>query len=357
VHGAKKRQDDEKKKNKMILVTGGTGLVGSHLLLSLVSKGLHVKALKRKNSDIEGVRKLFRWYSLREEELPGKIEWVEGDILDYYSLEAILKDVEIIYHCAAVISFDRRYRSNVIHNNVDGTENLVNAALECGVQRFCHVSSVAALGNNSDGSPVTEESSWIPSGKNSGYSESKFYSEAEVWRGIEEGMDAVIVHPSIIIGPGNWSNGSCRFFPTIYRGLRFYTSGETGYVDVRDVADAIVMLTEEENFNKAKNQKYLLSAENLGYKEFFTMIADALQKPGPSRRATGFMLQTASKAASFWSLFSGKDPTISQETISAAIRKNRYDGSKITKQFDFRYRTVEQAVRHTAACFLGEINH
>jgi dihydroflavonol-4-reductase len=341
----------------MILVTGGTGLVGSHLLLSLVSKGYRVKALKRKTSDIEGVRRVFRWYSSREEDLLGKIEWVEGDILDYYSLKDILKEVDIIYHCAAVISFDRRQRSNVIHNNVDGTENLINAALECGVKRFCHVSSVAALGKNRDGSPVTEDSGWIPSNKNSGYSESKFYSEAEVWRGIEEGLDAIIVNPSIVIGPGNWSNGSCRFFPTIYKGLRFYTSGENGYVDVRDIADAIVMLTEEENFNKAKNQKYLLSAENLGYKEFFRMIADALQKAGPSLRATGFMLQIASRATSFWSLFSGKEATFNKETISSAIRKNRYDGSKITKQFGFRYRTVEQAIRHTAACFLGENNH
>jgi dihydroflavonol-4-reductase len=341
----------------MILVTGGTGLVGSHLLLSLVRKGHHVKALKRKTSDIEGVRKVFRWYSSQEEELFRKIEWMEGDILDYYSLEAILKDVDIIYHCAAVVSFARRQRSGVIQNNVEGTANLINAALTCGVKQFCHVSSISALGKNRDGSPVTEDSGWIPSNKNSGYSESKFYSEAEVWRGIEEGLEAVIVNPSVIIGPGNWNIGSCRFFPMIYKGLRFYTSGENGYVDVRDVAEAIVMLTDKENFNKAKNQKYLLNADNLGYREFFHMIADAMHKPGPTIRATSFILHIAGKATSLWSLVSGKEAIFNKDTISSAIRKNRYDGSKITKVFGFRYRTVQQAVRHTAACFLGEINH
>jgi dihydroflavonol-4-reductase len=341
----------------MILVTGGTGLVGSHLLLSLVSRGHHVRALKRKTSDIEGVRKVFQWYSSPEEDLFGKIEWVEGDILDYYSLEAILEETDIIYHCAAVISFEKRLRTRVIQNNVEGTENLINAAIACGVKRFCHVSSVAALGKNSEGSPVTEDTVWIPSNKNSGYSESKFYSEAEVWRGIEEGLDAVIVNPSIIIGPGNWDNGSCRFFPTIYKGLRFYTSGENGFVDVRDVIEAILMLTDEENFNKSKNQKYLLNAENIGFREFFQLIAHALQKPAPSRKATGFMLQIAGIATFIGSLVSGKNATINKETISSAIHKNWYDGSKITKLFGFRYRTVQQAIQHTAACFLGEINH
>jgi len=259
----------------MILVTGGTGLVGSHLLLTLVRRGLHVKALKRKNSDIEVVRKFFLWNSSPEDDLFRRIEWIEGDILDYYSLEAILKNADIIYHCAAVVSFDRRQRSGIIHNNVEGTANLINAALTCGVKRFCHVSSIAALGKNRDGSAVTEDTGWIPSIKNSGYSESKFYSEAEVWRGIEEGLDAVIVNPSVIIGPGNWNTGGCRFFPMIYKGLRFYASGESGYVDVRDVAEAIVMLTNKENFNKAKNQRYLLSAENMGYIEFLHMIANA----------------------------------------------------------------------------------
>jgi dihydroflavonol-4-reductase len=341
----------------MILVTGGTGLVGSHLLLTLVSRGLHVKALKRKTSDIEGVRKVFLWYSSPEDDLFRRIEWIEGDILDYYSLAAIIKEADIIYHCAAVVSFENRRRSEIIHNNVEGTANLINAALTCGVKRFCHVSSIAALGKTSDGSPVTEDSVWIPSNKNSGYSESKFYSEAEVWRGIEEGLDAVIVNPSIIIGPGKWNNGSCRFFPQIYNGLRFFTSGDNGYVDVRDVANAIVMLTDEENFNKARNQKYLLSAGNLGYREFLNMTADALQKPRPTLKATGFMLQTAYLASSFWSLFSGKEAIFNKATISSATRKNRYDGSKITKMFGFRYRTVEQAVQHTATCFLGEIKH
>jgi dihydroflavonol-4-reductase len=341
----------------MILVTGGTGLVGSHLLLSLVRKGHYVKALKRKTSDIEGVRKVFRWYSSQEEDLLRNIEWIEGDILDYYTLEAALKNVDIIYHCAAEVTFDKRQRLRVIQNNVEGTANLVNAALTCGIKRFCHISSIAALGKNREGSQITEESSWIPSSKNSGYAESKFYSEAEVWRGVEEGLEAVIVNPSIIIGPGNWDNGSCHFFPLIYKGLRFYTSGVNGYVDVRDVADAIMILTNKENFSKAKNQKYLLNSENLGYREFLNMIADELHKPGPGIRATSFMLHFAGNVSALWSFFTGGKAIFSKEIVSSALKKNRYDGSKITKLFGFSYRSAEQAIRHTAKCFLSDMNH
>jgi dihydroflavonol-4-reductase len=337
-----------------VFVTGGTGLVGSHVLLNLVIKGINVRALKRKNSDIKRIKKIFSFYSGEADELFRRIDWFEGDILDISSLETALKDIEIIYHCAGTVSFESRKRREMIHNNVTGTANLVNAALSCGVKRICHVSSISALGKTLDDSPVSETTSWIPAITNSGYSESKFLSESEIWRGVEEGLDAVVVNPSIIVGPGNWENSSVRFFPLIDKGFRFYTGGITGFVDVRDVADAIILLTEKQNFNRAKNQRFLLSGENLEYRVFFNQIADALHKPRPSVGATGIMLGLAWRVAAFWSLVSGNTAWITKETVISSIQKNNYDGSKITRLFGFTYHPIQQAVRHTASCYERE---
>ncbi len=336
----------------MIFVTGGTGLVGSHLLLGLVRQGKKVRALKRKTSDTGLVRKVFSWYTNDYEELSGRVEWVEGDILDYDSLEKGLEGVDIVYHCAAVVSFERKKRLAMIRNNVEGTRNLVNAALACGVGRICHVSSNSALGKPGDHSPVTEETKWEPAGRVTGYSESKFYSEAEIWRGVEEGLAAVVVNPSIIIGPGNWNNGSTGFFPVIYNGFRFYTRGTTGFVDVRDVVDALLLLTDDARFETASNRKYLISAENIGYYDLFCMIADALGKPRPAIHASGPLLAAAWRVAALWSLLSGAPARITRETVANSTQENRFDGSLITRMFGFRYRPVSEAITHTARCFL-----
>ena len=226
----------------MIFVTGGTGLVGAHLLYELTLAGHNVKALKRKTSNLQQVVKTFSYYTQNPDELFARIEWVDGDILDYFAIENLLKGVTEIYHCAAIVSFDPKERKKMISNNVEGTANLVNAAIENGVKKFCHVSSVAALGLVENGAMITEETNWVPSKKVSGYSESKFFSEAEIWRGMEEGLDAVIVNPSIILGPANWDTGSAKMFKTVWDGMKFFTRGITGFIDVKDVVRAMILL-------------------------------------------------------------------------------------------------------------------
>lgn len=338
----------------MIFVTGGTGLVGSHVLLELVRAGKKVRALRRNHSNLEQVKSIFRQEADRAEELFNEIEWAEGDILDVWSLDTLLRDVDIIYHCAGLVSFDNSLRDEVLRNNIDGTMNLVNAALKCDVRRFCHVSSIASLGKNREGTPVNENSAWMPASKNTAYAESKFYSELEVWRGMAEGLDAVIVNPSVIIGPGDWSKGSCKFFPRIYKGLRFYTTGITGFVDVRDVADAIMILTEDKNFEKAKNQRFLLNAENLQYGVFLNMIAGALNRPGPTIKVSPLFVQAAGPLLVLFSFLTGSENDLTRETLMSSIEKQFYDGSGITGMFGFTYRPVIEAVKDTAAIFLKE---
>ncbi len=339
----------------MIFVTGGTGLVGSHLLFNLIQSGKNVRALRRSGSSFKLVNKVFSYYSDEAEDLLNKIEWVEGDILDYHSLEDLLPEVTEIYHCAAMVSFHPNDHDSLLNNNVKGTANLIDAALFNHVKKFCHVSSIAALGKTQDGSEVNEETYWIPSKQKSSYSLSKFFSEMEVWRGIEEGLDAVIVNPSIILGPGNWDIGSPKLFQAIWKGLKYYTKGETGFVDVRDVANAMSRLTDDSNFYKTKNQRFILNAGNLSYQEFFNKIADALQKPRPKTFASDMILQLSWRAARMASFFSGKRPSITRETVSGTNRINRYNGEKICMTIDFKYRELDNTIQDIARLFLKDI--
>lgn len=326
------------------------------MLLALTRQYEKVRALKRQTSHTDQVRKVFSWYcdDAEAEVLFRKIEWVVGDISDIFSLESCLEGVDLVYHCAAVVSFEGRRRKEMLHNNVEGTANLVNAALSAGVKWICHVSSNSALGKSKDGSPVTEETSWTPSRNNSGYSESKFFSEAEIWRGVEEGIEAVVVNPSIIIGPGHWGSGSTSFFPVIDGGLKFYPRGTTGFVDVRDVVDAILLLTDTNHFEEARNRKFLLSGQNLTYRDFFSQVAAALGKPAPSVVTTCLMLGIAWRMASLWALLTGKPPRITRETVTNSNSAIYFDGSLITKMFGFHYRDISEAIRHTASCYLND---
>ena len=338
----------------MIFVTGGTGLVGAHLLFGLTSSGKKVKALKRKSSNLQQVMKTFSWYSENPEELFNLIEWVDGDLLDYFALEKLLEGITEIYHCAAIVSFDPKERKKMIANNVEGTSNLVNAALENGVKKICHVSSVAALGHFENGQSITEETNWIPSKKVSAYSESKFFSETEIWRGMEEGLDAVIVNPSIIFGPANWETGSAKMFKTVWNGMKFYTRGVTGFIDVKDVVKAMILLMEESNFESAKNNRFLLSAENISYGEVFFQIADALGKSRPAFYANSFLLGIVWRATRFISFLTGKSPLITRETAANARRVRNFDGSKITRLFGFQYLPVSDSIKQTARIFKKE---
>jgi nucleoside-diphosphate-sugar epimerase len=339
----------------MILVTGGTGLVGAHLLFELTNSGKGVKALRRQHSNTDWVKKIFSYYTSRVDELFSRIEWVEGDILDYLSLEEALAGVSSIYHCAAIVSFHGDDNDMMLNNNVKGTGNLIDAAIHNDVKRFCHVSSIAALGKTQDGTEINEETYWIPSKRKSGYSLSKFFSEMEVWRGIEEGLDAVIVNPSIIIGPGNWEIGSPKLFQSIWKGLKYYTKGISGFVDVRDVVKAMIMLMDEQNFEQVKSQRFILNAGNMSYQDFFNKIADGLNKPRPRNFASDVKLHIAwrmTKAASF---FTGKRPVITRDAVSGTNQKNHYSGEKIRKTTGFEYRSLDSSIADIAEIFLKDM--
>lgn len=194
-------------------------MLGSRLIYDLVRSGEEVRAIKRPTSDLATIKNIFNYYSPSEKNLMENLEWVEGDVTDMFSLLEAMKGITKVYHCAAMVSFNPKARDKMMKVNIEGTANIVNACLEKGIEKLCYASSVAAIGNpvlkkpgseNGHAGPgrfveeITENTPWVASAKNSNYTISKYASEQEVWRGIEEGLNAVIVNPSIIIGPVNW---------------------------------------------------------------------------------------------------------------------------------------------------------
>ncbi len=323
----------------MILVTGATGLVGSHLLVELSKQGKKFRGLKRAGSAVTNVDKIFAHYNLTA---PDKAVWVEGDVTDYFSLSDAMEGVEQVYHCAAMVSFAASDEDKLTKINVEGTANIVNVALEKGVKKLCHVSSVAALGRADNDKIMTEETQWKISNKNSAYAVSKYAAEREVWRGTEEGLNAVIVNPCIIIGPGDLEKSSGRMIKSVKKGLKFYPGGANSFIDVRDVAKIMIALMESE----LKNERFILASENLDYKNVFELIASALNKPAPTIRATPLMSELAWRAAWLAGLFSNANPFITRETAMTAQQRNVYSNKKVKEKLNWNFIPVIEAIEN-----------
>lgn len=334
----------------MVLVTGATGLVGSHLVYELVRSGQAVRALKRPGSDFTMITKVFE---LHQEELFSKIEWVEGDILDIYSLEDAMAGVDVVYHCAALVSFLPKDRKKLMRINTEGTANVVNAALETKIGNLCHVSSIAALGRPEDQNDVIDENLvWKTSKHNSVYAISKYGAEREVWRGTAEGLDAVVVNPSIILGVAGPGMGSSRLFNTVWNGLKFYPPGKNGFVDVRDVVRAMILLME----NNIRNERFIVNAANLDYKTLFTLMAREFGKPAPSIPVSPFLSGFAWRLEKIRSALTGIKPLITRETANTAVQQFEYSNLKIRKTIDFEFIPIEETLRHYCHIFKSTRN-
>ncbi len=336
----------------MILVTGGTGLVGSHLLYYLTKAGKNPVALKRKSSNIKRVSEVFSYYSKEYESLFKKIVWIEGDILDYESLSEAMKNVTHVYHCAASVSFQSSDSSSLTDTNITGTTNIVNVCLESNVKKLLHVSTIGALGRAESDGIVTEESHWNNK-KSSVYSTSKYHAEMEVWRGIAEGLNAVIVNPSIILGPGDWNSGSSKLFTTMYNGLKFYSTGTNGFVDVNDVAKAMIILME----HNISGERYILNSENVSYKDFFTWMAQSLKVSPPPYKATKLMSEIGWRLLWVNGLITGKRSSITKETAQTACQNYQYSNSKIKEHTDIKFVPVNESINNNSILFLQSHNN
>lgn len=331
----------------MILVTGGTGLVGTRLLFDLVADGKRVRAIKRKSSSLAMFERIFHILSPSADELVKKIEWVQGDVQDYISLEPAMNDVEYVYHCAAVVSFDPKDKPMMMRINVEGTANVVNVALANNVKKLCFVSSVAALGRAEENTMIRESADWIDSAENSVYAVSKYAAEREVWRGIAEGLNAVIVNPSIIIGPGDPKKSSAKLLATARKGNPFYTEGVNAFVDVRDVSRAMIMLME----STIVNERFILNEGNYSYRHIFELMAEAFGKKPPKTEVKPWMFEILWRLDKLRSMVSGSSPLITRETARTSGKRYLYSNEKIRKALDFNFIPLDKSVSDNCHLF------
>ena len=336
----------------MILVTGGTGLVGAHLLYTLIDNNEEVRAIYRKTSDLNAVKKVFSYYTSEVDRLFNKIDWQLADITDVLSLEVVFENVDYVYHCAAYISFNPRHFKTLKKVNVEGTANVVNLCISEKVIKLCYISSVASLGKTENESLITEECEFNPNDRNSVYSITKHQAEMEVWRGSQEGLEVVIVQPGVIIGEGIWSSASGGIFRTIAKGLKFYTPGGIGIVDVKDVVKAMIYLTKSE----LKNQAYILVGENILYKKLLTKISNKLHRKAPKLLISKtLMLSFANFDWVLNKLFKTRRKLL-KSTVRNLFKRSFYDSSKITTTTNFNFRDLDKTIERVAGNYRADFH-
>jgi dihydroflavonol-4-reductase len=329
----------------MELITGGTGIVGAHVLLACTAEGRTVKALRRTNSDVAVVERIFRHYRKEDADvLLQRIQWVEGDLHDMPALLTALDGVTHVYHAAALVSFDPRDDQALMRTNAVGTANLVNACLERGVRRLCHVSSTATIGSAPEGQQWDETLPWAEDRDTSPYAASKYQAELEVYRGIAEGLDAVIVNPCIVIGPGAAGRSSMTMVERVRKGIGYYPPGSNAVVDARDVASCMLALMEQ----GGTGERYLLVGENLDYRGIFSALAGAFGKPPPTRALPAWLLDLAWRLERLRTLFGGR-PLVTRHTAHSAVIRRSFSNEKVSAVLGHRFRHAAEMAANVAA--------
>lgn len=338
----------------MILVTGGTGLVGMHLLMLLAEKEAKVRAIYRKPESIEKVRKLFDLQ--HKSAFFPNIEWLQADITDIPALEYVFVGITKVYHCAAMISFDPADENALRKSNIEGTANIVNFCLSNKVKKLCFVSSIAALGDLAvNENTITEETEWNPEKYHSDYAISKYGAEMEVWRGQQEGLETVIVNPGVIIGPfsskGDWQSGSGRIFTEISKGMKYYTKGSTGFIGVWDVAKIMHQLME----SAIHAQRFVVIAETMHFNVLAETIATVLGVNPPGIYAKKWMTELAWRIDGLFSVLFFRKRKLSKATAKSLHTHEEYDNKKIKEVLHFDFEPM-QAVIHKTASFFRKLN-
>jgi len=337
----------------MILVTGGTGLVGSHLLYQLCQKHERILATKRATSDLNRVKKVFSYYTSEVGQLFDKITWIEADITDLVALAKAFEDVTEVYHTAAFISFNPKDYRKMRAINIAGTSNVVNCCIDFNIKKLCYVSSIAAIDELPYKELIDETNDWNTEMPSSGYSITKYGSEMEVWRASQEGIPVVIVNPGVVIGPGFWNDGSGSLFTKVYKKLKFYTEGVTGFVSVHDVVQPMIALME----SSIKNERFILVSENWSYQKLFASMAKALNVSGPKQRASKFVLEILWRVEVIRTSLFGGSPILTKPAARSIFKKSYYDNSKIRAAIGYEFQPVSESITESANLFLEEFSY
>ncbi|MDD4969550.1 MAG: SDR family oxidoreductase [Paludibacter sp.] len=324
----------------MILVTGATGLVGGNLIWHLLQENDRVAAIRRPTSDPEPLRVIFSFYTANPDDYLSRIDWRIADVLDEHSIHQAMEGILVVYHCAAVVSFDKS-TSSILDVNVTGTRNIIRAALENRIDKLCFVSSIAACGRAFKNELIIEDSLYADSTSRSLYSQSKYLSEQEVWKGIQKGLNAVIVNPGVILGVSGSNSGSSQLFNQVQKGLMFYTHGGSGYVDVQDVVKVMILLTN----SNISSERFILVSENCSNKDILCWMADGFGKRRPiisiGRQTfwvVGLLSEIIGKAFHF-------RPLIDRSTARTATHREYYSSLKVEKALGFKFVPIEKSIR------------
>ncbi len=335
----------------MILVTGASGLAGSHLVYHLALQGNKVRALYRSPKKLDEVKKVFAYYTPQYEDLFNQIEWFQADITKIPELTKAFKDVNYVYHVAAYISFHPKHFQKLQKINVEGTANVVNLSLSHSVKKLCYVSSIATLGTTVNGTLITEKTEYNPEASNSVYAITKHLAEMEVWRGTQEGLDAVIVHPGVILGVGHYHSASGSIIKSVYKGVPFYTSGGVGVVDVRDVVKAMIALMN----SNVINDHFILVGHNVLYKDLLTQLALGLKKEPPGKAISKTKLLFLSQLDWLSNKLFNTKRRLLKATVNSLFETSFYDATKIKKVLNFSFTPLETTIVEITEDFLRNV--
>ena len=335
----------------MVLVTGGTGLVGSHLLLRLIKQGHEVKAIHRKSSILANVQKVFSYYAEDGEILFQKINWVRADLNDIPALEIAFKDIDLVYHAAALISFDPNDFDQLLKINVEGTANIVNLCLENGIKKLVYVSSIAAIGKNLDGAPITEKTEYSEQHADV-YARSKYSAELEVWRGSQEDLTVAMVNPGIIIGPGFWIGGTGTLFTTANKGYSYHPPGGTGFVTVNDVVRLMTALMD----SSVEKERFIAVSENRSYKEIMTLFSKELGVKQPTKKLKIWQLKILRLLDVVWYVLARKERRITKNGIESLKKRNYFSNEKAERILGFKFEPIAETIAFSCRLFKEE-NH
>ena len=321
----------------MIFVTGGSGLVGSFLIPALVARGLPVRALYRNQIPISKVTQA--------------VEWVEGDVRDSALLRTALESVSHVFHCAGLVSYAPQDEEALLQVNVEGTAAVVDACLQRPGLRLCQVSSVAALGGAAAETAETlvsaaprvldEQSKWDLGAAHGAYATSKYLAELEVWRGISEGLSAVMVNPSVILGPADWSRSSTRLFRYAWEQHPFYTPGSLNVVDVRDVVEMMLHLTLD---SATSGERYVLNGGTLPLQEFLSQAAACFGKKPPTIAVPDWAAETIWRLEHVRAVLTGARPLITKDTARAGRRPTTYRADKVQRATGRSFRPLHETI-------------
>ncbi|WP_347157196.1 NAD-dependent epimerase/dehydratase family protein [Pontibacter chitinilyticus] len=321
----------------MVFVTGGSGLIGRFLIEALLERGHAVKAVYRGQvPDYSGA---------------AKVQWLEGDILDPAFLRSALQDVTYVFHCAGLVSYAPQDKELLKQVNIQGTANVVDACIEQASIKLCHVSSIAAIGRPKGATILTEANKWDAAEEHSAYANSKYLGELEVWRGVAEGLDAVIVNPSVVLGPANWHRSSTQLFRYVYNQHAFYTTGRANFVDVRDVVEAMLQLS----FSDMSGERFILNAGQLTYKEFFKQAAAGMSRRAPSWRVPPLLAELVWRLEHTRAWFTGSRPLITKDTARVSGKSHLFSSDKVRQALGFEFRALPETIAWSCRQLLQQV--